>query len=203
LNSLLLITNGFDAATAGRVASALGALPRGSAAVQLRAKDLSGRDLLAAARALVAVTTAHGAPLYVNDRVDVALIAGAQGVHLPARGLPPKPARRVVTRTGDRPFTVGVSTHSLEDAVMAARDGADYVVFGPIWATPGKGAPVGVEALRTVVASVSIPVYALGGVTADNAVHCRAAGARLACIGAVLGASDPAAGARRLAAVLA
>jgi thiamine-phosphate pyrophosphorylase len=178
-------------------------LPRGSAAVQLRAKELSARDLLSAARALADVTRAHGAPLYIKDRVDVALAAGAQGVHLPARGLPPKPARRVVTKVDARPFTVGVSTHSLDEAVMAAGGGADYLVFGPIWPTPGKGDPVGVEALRAVVAAVAIPVYALGGVTAENAAHCLAAGARIACIGAVLGSADPAAGARRLGAVLA
>jgi thiamine-phosphate pyrophosphorylase len=192
LNSLLLITNGFDSSTAGRVASALGALPRGSAAIQLRAKDLSGRALYAATCMLLEVTSSFDAPLYVNDRVDVALAAGAQGVHLPARGLMPKPTRRVIAKVGERPFTVGVSTHSVEEAVMAERGGADYVIFGPVWS---KSA-VGVEPLKAVLAAVKIPVFAIGGIDADRALICRSVGARVACISAVLGADDPAAAAR-------
>ncbi len=195
---LLLITPGYDADTARGVASALGALPAGLAAVQLRAKNLGGRALLDAARTVAAITQPRGVPLYINDRVDVALAAGAQGVHLPPRGLPPKYARLAVTRSGDRPFTVGASTHSLDEAVMSARGGADYIIFGPIWPTPGKGPPVGVDALRAVLDAVTIPVFALGGIDATRARKCVRLGARVACISAVLGAADPADGARRM-----
>jgi thiamine-phosphate pyrophosphorylase len=187
---LLLITDGFDEHTAARVASALAVLPEGFAAVQLRARSLDGRALLAAAERLRAIAPI----LFVNDRLDVALAAGADGVHLPANGLPVADARRAV---GDR-LLVGASTHSRDEAVTAARDGADYVVFGPVWPSPGKGPPVGVDALAAVVRAVAVPVFALGGVDAERARQCVAVGARVAAIGAVLGRDDVAAGARAL-----
>jgi thiamine-phosphate pyrophosphorylase len=203
--SLLLITDGWDAQTGSRVAQALAALPTGAAAVQLRAKALSGRALAEAAGELCRVTQACGAPLLVNDRADVALLSGAAGVHLPARGLPSKAARRLV---GPERL-IGASTHSLAEAEMAVAGGADYVTFGPVWATPSKapfGPPLGMEALARAVASLPVPVFALGGVDAARAVECRSVGAKVACIGAVLGAKDPAhgpaEGARLLAAAL-
>jgi thiamine-phosphate pyrophosphorylase len=195
---LLLITDGYDSSTIGRVRSALAALPRAMAAVQLRAKLQPGRELLQAAEQLIEVTAERGAPLLINDRGDVALAAGAAGVHLPASGLPSKQARRWL---GEKPL-IGVSTHSLAEATVAWQGGADYVSFGPVYPTPSKaafGEPVGLAALAAVVRALPIPVFALGGVTAERAAECVAAGARLACIGAVLGAADPAAGARALA----
>jgi thiamine-phosphate pyrophosphorylase len=132
--------------------------------------------------------------LIVNDRVDVALASGADGAHLPSRGLDVKNVRRVVPKG----FVVGVSTHSLAEARMAERGGADYVVFGPVFASPGKSAPVGVPALAEVVKALAIPVFALGGVGVDNAGECQAAGARLACISAVFKSADPAATVRAL-----
>jgi thiamine-phosphate pyrophosphorylase len=191
---LLFITDGFDDATCARVACALGAVGRGVAAVQLRAKTLEGRALHAAAAALAETVRQFAAPLLVNERADVALAVGAAGVHLPARGLDVKNVRR----WAGRKLTVGVSTHTLAEARMAERGGADYVVFGPVFASPQKGAPVGVEALAEVVRALSIPVFALGGVDATNARACVQAGARVACIGAVLGRDDAAAGARAL-----
>ena len=191
---LLLITDGFDDATPNRVAAALRELPRGCAAVQLRAKTLDGRALYRAARTLRTVTPI----LVINDRVDIALAAGADGVHLPARGLPVAAARTLV---GDR--WIGVSTHTRDEALAAARGGADYVVFGPVWPTKGKGPPLGIDALAEVVrACAPVPVFALGGVDADRAPAVVAVGARVACIGAVLGLDDAAAGARALAAAI-
>lgn len=195
---LLLITDGFGPATAARVAAALEAVPRGSAAVMLRAKALAGRALYDAAAALVDVVHARGGQLVVNDRADVALAVGADGVHLPVRGLPVKAARRWL---GER-LVVGASTHSAAEAAMAFGGGADYVTFGPVFPTAGKGPPVGVAALAEVTRAAPVPVFALGGVDAERARPCVAAGARVACIGAVLGQEDAAAAARALAAAM-
>jgi thiamine-phosphate pyrophosphorylase len=186
---LLLVTDGWDDEVPARVSAALAGAPEG-VAVQLRAKHLSGRDLLRAAERLRPVTNF----LIVNDRVDVALASGADGAHLPSRGLDVKNVRRVVPKG----FVVGVSTHSLAEARMAERGGADYVVFGPVFASPGKSAPAGVPALAEVVKALAIPVFALGGVGVDNAGECLAAGARLACISAVFKSADPAATVRAL-----
>ena len=187
----LLITDGFDDDTPNRVAAALRELP--DAAVQLRAKRLDGAALYAAAQKL------RFAPiLLVNDRADIALAAGCDGVHLPARGLPVADARALI---GAR--LVGVSTHSRDEAIAAVRAGADYVVFGPVWPTGEKQAAVGLDALAEVVrACAPMPVFALGGVDAERARAAIAVGARVACIGAVLGRQDAAAGARALAAAI-
>jgi thiamine-phosphate pyrophosphorylase len=198
---LLLITDGFDGATVERVAAALGALAPGEAAVQLRAKALSGRALYDAAAALKRVTDERGAPLLVNDRVDVARAVGAAGAHLPARGLPAKAARRAAGEN----FLLGASTHSLDELAMAVRGGVDYATFGPVFPTASKaafGAPLGLAALAAAVAASPVPLFALGGVDATRAADCARAGARVACIGAALGRPDAADGARALAAAL-
>ncbi len=174
------------------VKAALAALPRGCAAVQLRQPTLAARDLLEIARRLACLCEELGAPLLVNDRADVALAAGARGVHLPARGLSPSDARALGLEW------VGVSAHSAADVARAAREGADFAVFAPVYDTPGKTAR-GEAALAEACRGASIPVLALGGVDETNAARCLAAGARgVACIRSVLGAPDPAAAARRL-----
>jgi thiamine-phosphate pyrophosphorylase len=168
------------------VQAALGVLPSGSAAVQLR-QQLPARQLLERARALRAICTKFAAPLLINDRPDVALAAGADGVHLPARGLPATEAKKLVP-------LVGVSCHTAEEVAQSAA--ADFCVFGPVFDTPGKGPAIGLEQLRAACRSTSKPVFALGGITAANAASCIEAGARgVACIRAVLGARDPAAAA--------
>lgn len=193
---VLLITDGFDDQTPNRVAAALRELP--GAAVQLRAKRLDGAALYQAALQLRRVAPI----LLVNDRADVAVAAAADGVHLPARGLPVAEARWLVG--AER--LVGVSTHGKDEAIAAARDGADYVVYGPVWPTgaAGEKAPaVGLDALAEVVrACAPMPVFALGGIDAERARAAFAVGARVACIGAVLGRPDAAAGARALAAAI-
>ena len=174
------------------VQAALGALPRGAAAVQFRDRAADGREALDTAEQLADIARAHGAPLMVNDRVDVAMAAGADGVHL-RRDSASVPEARVL---GAR--RIGVSTHTIEEVRAAAAESADFVVFGPVFESPGKGAALGLEALRTV-AQVGIPVFALGGVDADNARACMRAGAAgVACIRAVLAAPDPAVAARRM-----
>lgn len=143
----------------------------GVEAVQLREKDLDDRVLLAAARAARA-SVGLEVRLLVNGRADVALAAGADGVHLSAAGVPVAPLRR---RFGGR-LVIGRSTHRLEE-VEAARDaGADYVTFGPVLAVAGKGEPVGFGGLARA-ARLGIPVLALGGITEDRLAEVAAAGA--------------------------
>ncbi len=148
-------------------------------AIQLREKDLGGRALLELARG--AVARAQQAKILVNDRLDVALAAGAAGVHLGEEsiGVADVVAFRKSARTPAE-FLIGRSCHSLEAALAAERDGADYVFFGPVFATPSKaqyGAPQGTEALAGVCRHVRIPVLAIGGITLENAASCVAAGA--------------------------
>jgi thiamine-phosphate pyrophosphorylase len=162
--------------------------------VQIREKDLSARELLGLVRQAVALasvrpgeTHSGSVQMIVNDRLDVALAAGAAGVHL---GHASAPAREVVRwcRAGNVPadFLIGVSCHSLEGAQEAESAGASYTYFGPIYETPSKipfGRPHGVEELAQVANAVSIPVIAIGGINASNAADClRAKAAGIAAI---------------------
>jgi thiamine-phosphate pyrophosphorylase len=147
--------------------------------VQIREKDLSGRELLALVRA--AVAGRGSARVIVNDRLDVALAAGAAGVHLGRESLS---ARDVVSwcRSGNAPadFLIGVSCHSLEEAREAAMAGASYIFFGPVFDTPSKrrmGEPQGIARLGEICRSVAIPGVAIGGVSEENAGECIRAGA--------------------------
>ena len=134
----------------------------GVESLQVREKGLNDRDLLDLVDA--AVRTAAGRLLVlVNGRCDVALAAGADGVHLPSRGVPTIAARRLL---GDDRL-LGRSTHTLDEIRQAAREGADYVTYGPIFETPGKGAPVGLEGLSRA-AALGLPVLALGGLTPER-----------------------------------
>lgn len=189
------------------VDAALGALPPASAIVQLREKDLVPRDLYALARRLLEVTHRHRCPLLVNDRIDVAQAAGADGVHLPEKGLPIAVARRL-GRPGS--FTIGVSVHGADAAGAAARDGADLIVCGPIWDTPSKrdmGEPLGeavlAQAQRAIAgarAGAAARLYAIGGVTGPERAQAavRAGAHGVAVVRAVMAAADPAAAARAL-----
>lgn len=175
-----------------RVAAALAAIPRGAAAIHLREKDLGGAALLALARALLPACRARGALLLVNDRLDVALAAGADGIHLPAAGVPPGEARRLLGAAA----LVGVSCHSAADVERARAAGASYATFSPIWDTPSKrayGPPLGPAALAGA-ARLGLPLVALGGVGPENAAEAWAAGAAgVAVIRAWLTGPDPAA----------
>jgi thiamine-phosphate diphosphorylase len=187
-----------DPLDTGRTAEDLAAdlLAGGARLLQLRLKDASSRELLAAARAVRALTTRAGALLLVNDRPDVARAACADGVHLGQDDLPVAAARAVLG-----PGTlVGVSTHDVEQARAAAADGADYVGVGPVYATTTKrGAlpPRGLELVRAVRAAVSLPLVAIGGITPETAATVREAGAdAVAMIGALVRAADVAAAVR-------
>jgi thiamine-phosphate pyrophosphorylase len=148
--------------------------------IQIREKDLDARSLVELSRFAVAETRAATVCVLVNDRLDVALAANAAGVHLGENSLPLETAIEWRRSAGRSDFLIGVSCHSLESARAAGRGGADYIFFGPVFATPSKavfGAPQGIERLREVCASVEIPVLAIGGVNLENARACIAAGA--------------------------
>jgi len=144
--------------------------------VQIREKDLATRELLGLVGAAVDAARGTATRLVVNDRLDVALAAGAAGVHLGTQSLPTRVVRELVPRD----FLVGVSCHSLAETLRAEAGGADYVVLGPIFATPSKlpyGPPLGLAKLREVTAQVKIPVLSLGGITVERARACLEAGA--------------------------
>jgi thiamine-phosphate diphosphorylase len=139
--------------------------------IQLRARQLSARALEAEATSLVG---ASPVPVVVSSRCDIALAAGAAGVNLPERDIAVRDAR---TLLGHR--LIGRSVHSMQSALQAERDGADFVIFGPVWASKSHAdsSPVGVSALAQVAQAVGIPVLAIGGVTEKRIAECHAAGA--------------------------
>lgn len=144
--------------------------------VQIREKDLATRDLLNLVEGAVSAAAGTSTRVVVNDRLDVALAAGAAGVHLGTQSLPAAVVRQHVPRE----FLVGASCHSLTEAVAAEQAKADYVLLGPIFETPSKlayGPPLGLEKIREVAARVKLPLVALGGITVDRVKSCIEAGA--------------------------
>ncbi|HEY0840865.1 MAG TPA: thiamine phosphate synthase [Vulgatibacter sp.] len=139
---------------------ALSAIPRGAAAVQLREKDLPARALLELARAVAPKCRRHGAPLLVNDRIDVALAAGADGVHLAGSSVSVTDARALL---GGR--WIGASCHDADELDRAA--GADFATFGPVFPSRGKPHAVGLGALAS--RALGLPLFALGGIDPSNA----------------------------------
>jgi len=169
-----------------RLAHVLMGCPPGRVAVQLRRPELGAGALYALAREVTEVCTAHGAPLLVNDRLDVALAVGADGAQLPERGLAPAVARRLLGHDA----LIGVSRHDAEG--LADAQCASFALVSPIYDVPGKGSPIGLEGLRRVTAASPVPVYALGGVGAAQIPALRSAGARgIAVIRAVWAAPAP------------
>ena len=155
--------------------------------IQLREKDFSGKaweELLAESRRRIALV-GSSCRIFVNDRLDVALACGAGGVHLSENGIPVSDACRLrdeffSSRSEKPDFLVGVSCHSLGASLGAARAGADYIYFSPIFNTPSKanyGPPQGIDRLAAICRAVAIPVIAIGGMSAENAVSCLQAGA--------------------------
>ncbi|ACX51316.1 thiamine-phosphate pyrophosphorylase [Ammonifex degensii KC4] len=154
--------------TGGREVPAVvrAAIAGGAEVIQLREKKLSTRALYSLARQLREITGEAGVDLIINDRVDVALAVGADGVHLGSEDLPLPEARRVI---GDK-LILGATAHSLEEALEAQAAGADYLGVGPVFPTATKPElkPGGLKLLREVASQVSLPVVAIGGITAEN-----------------------------------
>ncbi len=150
------------------------------------------------AQEILAVTRPLGVPLIVNDRVDVALAAGADGVHVGQDDMPARLARRLLGPDG----ILGVTAATLEEARQAVADGADYIGCNAVFATPTKpdtGAPTGVEGFRPLAHAVAVPVIAIGGVKAGNAgALIRAGAAGVAVVSAIVAADDPEQAARTL-----
>ena len=176
--------------------AALSAAPPGAVALQLREKDLPARELYELALCLREICTRAGAPLIVNDRVDVAIAANADGVHLPFDSIGVSMARKLLGP--DR--LVGVSSHSPPDVAGAAREGADFAVFGPVFdplSKPAAGPAWGASGLKAACVAGAIPVFALGGITPDRARELllgdpTARPAGVASIGAIFAADSPA-----------
>jgi thiamine-phosphate pyrophosphorylase len=179
--------------TAGRTLPAVvaDALRGGLRAVQLREKDLASCQLFELAGEMRAVTREYGAKLLINDRVDIALAVGADGVHLGRASLPVDVARSILG--SDR--IIGYSAHSLAEALQAEQAGADFVTFGPVYASPSKasyGEPLGLSRLSEVARTLTIPVFALGGVKISTVHEALSTGAHgIALISAVIASQDP------------
>ncbi len=149
---------------------------RGVDWVQVREKDLPSRELLALVRAALARAAPGGTRILVNERLDVALTAGAHGVHLPAAA----PAADALRRIVPSGFLIAVSTHTVAEVRRAEREGADLAVFGPVFPTaskPGLRDIPGLAGLREACSGAQIPVAALGGVTREREARCQEAGA--------------------------
>lgn len=160
-------------------------LAAGIKGIQLRDKNVSRRELYDAALKLRKLTAQHNAMLIINDYPDLAIASKADGVHLGQDDLPLAEAKKIIS---DR--IIGISTHSMQQALEAFRAGADYIGFGPVFNTLTKdaGEPRGISALREIAAAVSIPVVAIGGINQDNVDSVAAAGcSSVAVISALMG----------------
>lgn len=159
---------------AGFTTALEGILRRNVKMIQLREKDLGGRDLYSLARQARELTERYGALLLINERLDIAVAVGADGVHLPEKGLPPGVVKDLFPH-----LLVGYSAHSLEGVLYAQKEGADFVTLSPIFRTEShpEAEPLGLEELKRVSAKVNVPIYALGGVTQERIELCLKNGA--------------------------
>lgn len=190
--NLYLITDRNLVASGNTLISAIeSALQGGVKAVQLREKDLSATELLPLAQKLRELTSRHDARLLINDHIDIALAVHADGVHLGGHSLPTDVVRAQVGTD----MLIGVSTHSIVEITTATQLGADFVTFGPVYATPSKvvfGPPQGLSALSEACNISSLPVFALGGITLARAAEVQKAGASgIALISAIIASPDP------------
>lgn len=197
--TLVAITDDMRGDASALIARAQAAARGGATMIQLRLKDADARTMVEVARALVA-SLPREVPLIVNDRADVAIAAGAAGVHVGPEDVPPAALRRVVPRD----FIIGASVGTDAEVPFAAD--ADYVGIGPVYATDSKqdaGAAIGAERLAELVVRLARPAVAIGGIDAANAAVAVAAGAAgVAAIRAIFGTSDPEQAARSIRAAI-
>ena len=190
--NLYLITDRHQVAPGHTLLSAIeSALQGGIKAVQLREKDLSAAELLPLAQELREITRRYDARLLLNNHIDLALAVQADGVHLGGHSQPTEIVRERIGMD----LLIGVSTHSNAEIISAAKQGADFVTFGPVYATPSKasfGPPQGLNALSEACRISPVPVFALGGINASRATEVRQTGASgIALISAIIANPDP------------
>lgn len=165
---------------------------RGVTAVQLRERDLDSKTLFSLAKYLRELTSQHGAALIINDRVDIALAVGAEGVHVGSHSMPLGTIRKLIGPPASGKLLVGFSAHNMKEALEAEAGGADYITLSPIFPTHSKDKPIGPVAILQVKERVRIPVIALGGInkeTATEALENKADG--LAVISAIIAHHSP------------
>ena len=166
------------------------AVAGGVTVVQLREKHCSTREFIEEARALHPLLRQLGIPLIINDRLDVALAIGAEGLHLGQSDMQIADARRLAPS-----LIIGVSAECFDDALQAERDGADYIGISPVFATPTKtdtAEPFGIEGIRTIRTHVNIPLVGIGGINQTNAAEIIRAGADgIAVVSAIVSANSP------------
>ena len=189
--SLYLVTDRALSLGRSTVEVVRAAIRGGVSCVQLREKGCSTREFMDEARLLKALLAGTGVPLFINDRLDVALAVGADGVHLGQNDLAIADARRLV---GNR-MIIGISAESVADAIRAEAEGADYIGASPVFTTPTKtdtAPPLGLDGLRAIRRAVQLPLVAIGGINADNAAQVLRAGADgLAVVSAIVSAPCP------------
>jgi thiamine-phosphate pyrophosphorylase len=166
------------------------ALAAGVRAIQLREKDLSIRELFDVAQWMRDLTNEYEAKLIINDRVDIALSVGADGVHLGQQSIPAHAVRKIA---GDK-LVIGISAHGVDEALAAEQSGADFITLGPVYETLSKlkyGKPIGIEKMSKVKSRIAIPVLAIGGIKQERVHELKAAGADgIAMISAIFTAKD-------------
>jgi thiamine-phosphate pyrophosphorylase len=143
----------------------------GCTLIQVREKDLDDQALTEFTRRAISAARPHGAKVLVNSRIEAALAADADGLHLPASSMQPAAARQIIERRGRKEYLIGMSTHSLAEARNAQSGGADFIVCGPIFETASKriyGPPLGIERFAEICREVKLPVLAVGGITIEN-----------------------------------
>lgn len=174
------------------------AIRGGVSCIQLREKMCSTREFIDESLAIRSLLARHGIPLIINDRVDVALAVKADGIHLGQKDMPCRMARQIIPES----MIVGISVESLDDAIAAQKDGADYLGVSPIYPTPTKtdtAQALGLEGLRSIRSEVDLPLVGIGGLNADNAAAVIYNGADgVAVVSAIVAADDPEAATRDL-----
>ena len=177
---------------------AAAAIRGGVSCIQLREKTCSTREFIDEALAIRSLLARHEIPLIINDRVDVALAVKADGIHLGQKDMPCSMARQLIPEN----MIVGISVESLDDAIAAQKDGADYLGVSPIYPTPTKtdtAQALGLEGLRSIQSEVNLPLVGIGGLNADNAAAVIYNGADgVAVVSAIVAADDPEAATRDL-----